>query len=261
MERQHRHYAPVRSANGTGEEETMDDPDSERLQFDYKMIQQAHRSQVRQVAADIRSRSQRMFDDYIEIGRQLQRVQLMIGNGWFLTWVENEFDWSYRTAYRMIAAAEFVSQHPNLTSLSNLSVYALNELASHSTPEPVREEVIQRMETTHWTPTREEIKERKRQYGHPSRREPRPEGTPASNEKAGVYNLEEESPSTPPLAVALQSLPLDNLTLVDYLLFLQTAKTLILALRSEHKEFVNAVNNALPAWSQLLTQIERRLKT
>lgn len=95
-------------------------------------------------AERIRLRMKRTAEDIVEIGRELTEAKAELGHGNFLTWIENEFEMSERTARRFMNVAErFGSKTASLSDLSKETIY---ELAAPSTPEPVIQEVIARTE-------------------------------------------------------------------------------------------------------------------
>jgi predicted transcriptional regulator len=80
----------------------------------------------------------------LEIGDHLRRVKERLAHGTFGRWIEEEFGWTERTAQNyMRAAIEFSGQYEIISVLPPTTVY---RLAAPSTPAPVREEIIERME-------------------------------------------------------------------------------------------------------------------
>jgi hypothetical protein len=76
------------------------------------------------------------------IGQWLSEVKERLDHGDWLNWQKAEFAWSQRTAYRFIEVFEAVKV-ANLANLE-IDVSALYLIAAPSTPEPVRQEVIER---------------------------------------------------------------------------------------------------------------------
>jgi len=80
---------------------------------------------------------------FLEIGRELRTVKDQLGHSNFGLWLDAEFGINERTAQRCIRAAELLGDQPTIASA--LPQIALVELAAPSTPEHVRETVVQRI--------------------------------------------------------------------------------------------------------------------
>lgn len=112
--------------------------------FDYAALPVDLADEARQTAGRIRLRHQQHVAAIIETGRDLLSIKDRLGHGNFGPWLEAEFGWNERTARRyMMAATEFGDK---TDIVSDLPPTALYKLAAPSTPEPIREEVIQRLE-------------------------------------------------------------------------------------------------------------------
>jgi hypothetical protein len=95
-------------------------------------------------AATIRRLQKRAVGDVIEMGRLLCACKVRLGHGHWLPWLEREFSWSERTARNFISAYEFARlQSANVADLG-IEVSSLYVLASPSTPEAARAEVLRR---------------------------------------------------------------------------------------------------------------------
>jgi hypothetical protein len=106
----------------------------------------AHDVALAEHAAVIRALGRRVIGDVIEIGRRLADCKTRLGHGGWLPWLENEFGWSIATAERFIQVHENVgAKIVNLTNI-DLPVSGLYLLAAPSTPDEVREAVIERAE-------------------------------------------------------------------------------------------------------------------
>lgn len=78
----------------------------------------------------------------IEAGKVCNNQKEALGHGNFKAWVASELDVSYETVVNwMRVAKEFGDKNVNLTFLKPSTLYAL---AAPSTPEPVREAVLER---------------------------------------------------------------------------------------------------------------------
>ena len=94
--------------------------------------------------AEIRRLGKRAVEDVIEIGRRLTLCKEIVGFGNWLAWLQLEFGWSEATARNFMRVHELVqSKCANFADL-NLPVSTLYLLAAPSTPDPVRDEVLER---------------------------------------------------------------------------------------------------------------------
>jgi len=128
-------------------------------------------------ASAIRSLGKRVVADVIEIGRRLSDAKRICGHGNWLPWLEREFGWDERTAQRFISVYELAGKSDNLSDL-NLPVSSLYLLAAPSTPEQVRDEIIERASSGEILPVAE-VKRVVREHKQPATAESRmrnPEG-------------------------------------------------------------------------------------
>ena len=97
-------------------------------------------------AAMIRKLGKRVVDDIIEIGRRLQKAKDLVGHGGWAAWLEREFDWSQDTASNFINVYMLSQQDPKFRTVRNLNLplNALYLIARKSTPETVKNEIIER---------------------------------------------------------------------------------------------------------------------
>jgi hypothetical protein len=93
-------------------------------------------------ATVIRQLGKRVIGDVIEIGRRLTECKDIAGHGNWLPWLDREFGWTDDTALNFIRVHE-LSKSRNFRDL-NLPVSGLYLLAAPSTPETVREEIVER---------------------------------------------------------------------------------------------------------------------
>ncbi|MCK0197755.1 DUF3102 domain-containing protein [Ancylobacter sp. 6x-1] len=84
-------------------------------------------------------------ESIIEVGRELIQQKKDIGHGNFLAWIEAEFGMSDQTARNMMRVADLYGD--KVKSVLDLPATALYALAAPSTPDPVREAVIERAAT------------------------------------------------------------------------------------------------------------------
>jgi hypothetical protein len=97
-------------------------------------------------ASAIRVLGKRALRDVIEIGRRLTDCKARVGHGNWLPWLDREFGWSDQTARNFMRVHELGLKSKRLLNL-DVSVDALYLLAASSTPEEVREQVVERAET------------------------------------------------------------------------------------------------------------------
>jgi len=89
----------------------------------------------------------------IEIGRRLADCKERVGHGRWLPWLQREFGWTEMTATRFINVHE-MSKSENFSDF-DIPVSGLYLLAAPSTPEEVREAVIERAEAGEAMPVAE----------------------------------------------------------------------------------------------------------
>jgi hypothetical protein len=99
------------------------------------------RSLVEQKTSEIRERLKRSAQDIWEIGQRLCDVRNTLKHGQFDSWLKAEFGWSRRTAYNFINVYESFSNRANLAEV-NIATSALYLLAAPSTPETLRQAVM-----------------------------------------------------------------------------------------------------------------------
>jgi hypothetical protein len=85
----------------------------------------------------------RVRSNIIEIGHHLTKAQELAGRGNWLRWLDQEFNWSEQTARNYMRVYEMASIHNSVVDL-DLPMRSLYLLAQPSTPEAVRQDVIER---------------------------------------------------------------------------------------------------------------------
>ncbi len=113
------------------------------------------------------------FGKIIAVGQKLIEVKNRLGHGYFLTWLQAEFGWSYPTAARFMQVA---NSFKGISQIENFAPSALYELAGTSTPEAARNEAITRAKAGE-SITRQAAKTIKQKYVTPavvSKPEPAP---------------------------------------------------------------------------------------
>ena len=111
--------------------------------FDYSTLQGDRRAIVRQRTEEIKERLKRSARDIWEIGQKLFEVRSQLAYGNFDSWLKAEFGWSRRTAYNFIKVYEAFPECATVAQVS-IAASALYQLSSPSTPQKVRNELIQR---------------------------------------------------------------------------------------------------------------------
>lgn len=96
-------------------------------------------------AADrIRSLHRGAVGNIVAIGRELLSVKEMLPHGQFHPWLEAEFGMSPRSAQNYMAAVGLYDKNETVALLEPSVIYAL---AAPSTPEPVRQEILTKIES------------------------------------------------------------------------------------------------------------------
>lgn len=109
--------------------------------FDYEALPADKRSMLRTATTEIRDRIGRAAQNIVEIGTRLAAVKASVPHGTFRDWIDNELKMPRTSAWRMMnVAASFKSS--NLEHLT-IEPSALYLLASPSTPDELREEIVE----------------------------------------------------------------------------------------------------------------------
>ena len=116
---------------------------TEITNFNYQVLDSQKRTEIEEATAAIRERLRKAAQDIWEIGKMLNDVQFKLQRGQFDEWIEAEFDWSRRTAYKFISVYKRFDNSVNLEEI-NIATSALYLLAAESTPEEIREDFIQK---------------------------------------------------------------------------------------------------------------------
>lgn len=112
--------------------------------FDYSALPGDLANEARTIAARVRERAQQQIASIIETGRDLAGIKEKLGHGQFGEWLLAEFDMNERTAQRYMSAA--TAFHGKTDIVSYLPPSTIYALAAPSTPEPVRQQVIEQLE-------------------------------------------------------------------------------------------------------------------
>jgi len=106
--------------------------------FDYAGLPEDIRAEAKAVADEIKMR---MRGVVIEVGAALRRIKDRLGHGRFGKWLSAEFGFTERTAQNYMAAAALVAKYETVSYLQPKTLY---QLAAPTTPDAVRDEIIQR---------------------------------------------------------------------------------------------------------------------
>lgn len=95
-------------------------------------------------AKAIRALGRRVVGDAVEIGRQLTAARKLCGHGNWQSWLEREFQWTDDTALNFMNVYKWSEANPERVRDLSLPLRSIYLLAQPSTPESVREEIIER---------------------------------------------------------------------------------------------------------------------
>lgn len=110
--------------------------------FDYGSLERSDAEFLREKTGEIRELARTTIAGIVRLGGFLAEVRDRLLYGQFEAWLTAEFNWSRRTAYNLINVHEAFGR-ANFAQLT-IDVSALYLLAAPSTPEPVRQSVIER---------------------------------------------------------------------------------------------------------------------
>jgi hypothetical protein len=111
-----------------------------RALFNYSVLDNQTAALARETAERIRRHEKAT----VEIGTALLHLKKSLGHGNFLKWIGYEFGWSARTAQRYMMVAEaFAGKYDIVSDLPSPIVY---KLAAPSTPAPLRQQIVERIE-------------------------------------------------------------------------------------------------------------------
>jgi len=108
--------------------------------LDYAALDAETRIVVQQRTTEIKALMKRAASDIIEIGQKLIEVKAKLPHGAWLPWLRSEFAWSADTAGRFMAVARRI---PDIPHGAEFDARALYLLAAPSTPQSVRDEMIE----------------------------------------------------------------------------------------------------------------------
>lgn len=127
-----------------------------QMGFDYKLIEEQYRDEVKQAAQVIRAQGHAMRTSILKIGRRLIEVKGMLPHGVFGEWIAAEFGMSERMSQNIMnVAREYEGKSETVSFLSDSVLYLL---AAPSTPETARQAVEEMVRATGDVPTRRQVK-------------------------------------------------------------------------------------------------------
>lgn len=119
----------------------LDNPAPAAAGFDYEQLDDAAANEAKAVVERYRDRQTAYV---IDTGRDLLAIKAQLDHGLFLEWVQAEMRMTPRSAQRAMTAAETLGTKSDTVSYLPPSV--LYALSAPSTPAPVRERIVERIE-------------------------------------------------------------------------------------------------------------------
>jgi N6-adenosine-specific RNA methylase IME4 len=110
------------------------------IQFDYSQLGD-DAIPVRESTVRIKALQRSASESIVEIGKELLLVKSLVQRGQFDAWVEQEFEWSRVTAYKLMAVAAKFGDSYTICTIRQSALYLL---ASESTPDEAVAEAIHR---------------------------------------------------------------------------------------------------------------------
>lgn len=226
------------------------------LRYDYGQVEEQHRELVQRAALEIRSRLKRTVEDMIEIGRQLNEVQELLGRRQFYDWAQNEFGMSRGSVFEFVQIATRFGGNPS--NFERILPSVVRRLALPSVPDEAVNAVLwaSRDKALPFKDAMAIVKP------YLPVKPPKQLPPPPQPETIEVeYTVTKLEPKVEPLSFAewLAACPVD-LGLREQLAILTLAKTTALRALGDRPKLYNAVYGALPTWSQMITAIEKELK-
>ena len=114
----------------------------------------------------IRTAGRAMIENVLEIGRHLTEAKRLCEPGQWLAWLEREFKWTRQTADNLMNVYA-MAECKRVYTFPDLPLRSLYLLARPSTPEAVRQEVLERAASGERIPherVKQEIAEAKQAY-------------------------------------------------------------------------------------------------
>ncbi|HEY9825950.1 MAG TPA: DUF3102 domain-containing protein [Stenomitos sp.] len=108
--------------------------------FDYSALDRDTSAFLIEKTAEVKALMRQTVENVVKTGLILQEVKDLLPYGQWALWCESEFGWHYRTAQRMIRAAETFTL--DTVSDLNIGASALYILSAPTTPEEAREEAL-----------------------------------------------------------------------------------------------------------------------
>lgn len=159
-------------------------------EFDYTTLDTEIRIVVQKRTSEIRTLVHRQTQDAFDIGQKLLEVKSRLGHGYFGSWLEAEFEWSWDTANHFMNVAKYIGQIPNDSEFDARALYLL---ASPSTPEEARQEAKERASRGEKI-TLDKAKVIRSRHNHADSVQTKPKPKQATVD-VPAFTLERESPS------------------------------------------------------------------
>ncbi len=127
-------------------------------QTDFKALEQAPASvrpikgqKLSEITSELKRHLSPASRDILTSGRLLLEAKFLVGHGHFISWLQDHFSLSAKTANRFMSVADMVQLHqlsePALTKLRQLDLRSLYELAAKSTPKSVQATLLAELKT------------------------------------------------------------------------------------------------------------------
>lgn len=117
------------------------------LIYDYELVPEEYRDEVRRSAMSIKFRLKRAAEDILIIGQELKNTKSRLLYGQYTQWLDIEFGLSIRMAQRFVNVLERLGSRNDIMSF--LPPTALYMLSAKSTPDEAIEEVEKRIQNGH----------------------------------------------------------------------------------------------------------------
>jgi hypothetical protein len=141
---------------------------SSQSQFDYDSLDEETRAYAQHATTKIRSLFRRTLEDVIAIGIELKEMKRRL-KGRYTEWLDAEFPMSRRFAHRCMEVVDAGITPEG--GYENVPISLIYELASESTPQEARQEIVRRAESGE-TITRKTVKKVTTQYQELQQQDP-----------------------------------------------------------------------------------------
>lgn len=127
------------------------------MSFDYSSLDEEQSKTLLRCAERIKQCSQRLRDNYYEIGRQLLIAKAMIPHGSFIRWYSEEFSITQVAANRYMRAARWAEVHPDIARHVPASISG-EYLSTDGCPEGLLEEIVRHINENGSAPSTQAVR-------------------------------------------------------------------------------------------------------